>query len=63
MDVTNNDEITSCVKDVEEKYGAIDILLSNAGVSHRSAVMDTITDVNMKLMNVNYFGPVNLVKG
>ena len=61
--MTQKDDIDNCIKEIEEKHGAVDILISNAGVSLRGTVAQTTIDVHRKMMEINYFGPVNLVKG
>lgn len=63
MDVTKVEDIDNCLNDVQTKYGNINILISNAGVSLRGSVVDTSIEVHKKMMEINYFGPVNLVKG
>lgn len=63
MDVTKIDDITNCIVDIEKRYGNLDVLISNAGVSLRGTIADTSIDVHRKMMEVNYFGVVNLVKG
>lgn len=62
MDVTQKNDIDNCIREIEEKHGEIDILISNAGVSLRGRVIDTSIDVHRKMMEINYFGQVNLVK-
>ena len=44
-------------------FGAIDILINNAGMSYRGSIEDTDIEVHQKLMTVNYFGQVALTKG
>lgn len=46
-----------------EICGHVDILVNNGGVSHRGTVIETSPDVDMKIMSVNYFGSVALIKG
>ena len=40
----------------------IDVLINNAGISHRSYVETTLDSVNRKIMEVNYFGAVTITK-
>ena len=44
-------------------YGHVDILISNGGISFRGAVTETVLEVDVKVMTVNYFGQVALTKG
>ncbi len=50
------------VAQVVAKYGLIDILINNAGISQRSLIAETDFDVYKKLMDVNYLGTVALTK-
>ncbi len=42
--------------------GTIDYLIHSAGISQRSRVADTLPEVDRRIMEVNYFGPVYLTK-
>lgn len=48
---------------IYEECGDIDIFINNGGISTRGSVMDTDIEVDMRVMTVNYFGPVALTKG
>lgn len=51
---------------VEKVYGIcghVDILVNNGGVTHRGSILNTKTDVDQKIMFINYFGSVALTKG
>ena len=45
-----------------KKFGRIDILINNGGVSQRSMAKDTSVEVDRKIMEVNYFGTIALTK-
>lgn len=42
--------------------GRIDILINNAGISQRSKAVDTSEEASRKVMDVNFFGPVELTR-
>ncbi len=44
---------------VVERFGGIDVLVNNAGITHRSLFADTELDVIRRVMEVNFFGAVN----
>jgi short-subunit dehydrogenase len=58
-DTSNAEELT---KKVIEKFGRIDILVNNGGISQRSLAADTNFDVYRQLMEVNFFGNIALTK-
>lgn len=45
-----------------EKFGKIDILINNAGLSQRSLAIDTDIEVDKRLMDVDFLGTVALTK-
>jgi dehydrogenase/reductase SDR family protein 7B len=49
-------------KEIISKFGKIDILINNGGQSQRSSVLETSTDTERHLFEVNYFSSVNLSK-
>lgn len=62
LNMENPDEISPAVETVVQKFGRIDILFNNAGVSQRSSVADTKMEVFTRLMNLNYLSVVALTK-
>ncbi len=61
-DLTDPAMCERAVATVVNRFGAIDILINNAGLTHRSAFVDTEPEVIKKVMQVNYFGTVNITK-
>jgi len=58
-DVTDAD---ACTGAAVERFGSVDVLVNNAGLSHRSAFARTSLDVLRRVMEVNFFGAVNCTK-
>ncbi len=61
-DVSNQEDCFRLVEEAIRKFGGIDVLINNAGITHRSAFRDTSLDVYHRAMNVNYFGSVYCTK-
>lgn len=62
FDVTKEEDRQRLINTTIEKFGRIDILLNNAGISQRSLAKDTLLVVNRQLMEVNYFGVIDLTR-
>ncbi len=43
-------------------YGGIDVVILNGGISQRSLALETRTEVDRRLMEVNYFGNLEITK-
>lgn len=61
-DVTDCDACRQMVNNTKERFGRIDILMCNAGVSMRADFNDVDLSVMHRLMDVNYWGTVYCVK-
>ncbi len=61
-DVTDAAACESAVGAVRERYGMLDVLVNNAGITHRSAVRDTDVAVLRRVMEVNFFGAVLITR-
>jgi short-subunit dehydrogenase len=55
----NADELVSAVIN---KFGRIDVLVNNGGISQRSYAEETSLEIDRKIMEVNYFGQIALTK-
>jgi NAD(P)-dependent dehydrogenase (short-subunit alcohol dehydrogenase family) len=62
LDVTNRDQITAVVGDVEKAFGGIDVLVNNAGYGYMAAVEEGEDAEVRKLFDTNYFGVVDTLK-
>ena len=62
LDLTETASLPAAVETVLKTFGAVDVLVQNAGISQRSLVHETSLDVDRRIFEVNYFGVVALTK-
>jgi short-subunit dehydrogenase len=62
LDLADHDSLAKMTETALAKFGRIDILVNNGGISQRALTKDTKLDVDKKIMAVNYFGTVALTK-
>jgi len=62
LDVTNPAKINIATTEIITKYGKIDVLINNAGISQRALVVETPVEIDRKIMEINYFGSVMITK-
>ena len=62
VDVEKPESIDELVSWIHSEGHLIDFLLLNAGISQRALTLDTDISVDRRLMEVNYFGGIYLVK-
>lgn len=58
-DVSDAAASAAAICDLQARMGRIDVLVNNAGISHRSAFAHTDTQVIRQVMAVNFFGAVH----
>lgn len=63
LDLCDMDSLQQVINKITSITGHIDILINNGGISNRGTVLATSLTVDMKVMQVNYFGTVALTKG
>ncbi len=62
LDVADYEKASRIVRETAEKWGDIDILINNAGISYRSVVEDMTVQNEHRQMEVNYLGPMHLIR-
>jgi short-subunit dehydrogenase len=62
LDLAQTETFELAVNQVIEKFGSIDILINNAGLAYKAYGEETLEEVDRKIMEVNYFGPMLLTK-
>ncbi|WP_313554220.1 SDR family oxidoreductase [Stutzerimonas nitrititolerans] len=58
-DVSDSMAVQQAVALVLERFGGIDVLINNAGITHRSRVADTSLAVFERIMAVNFYGALH----
>lgn len=63
LDLERIDDIRKVVEGTIQVFGNIDVVINNAGLGYRGAILDTELFVHQRLMSVNFFGHVELIRG
>ena len=61
-DVTEFDRIPQVVRQAEDKYGPVDVLINNAGYGHEGVLEESPIDEMRRQFDVNVFGAVAVAK-
>ena len=62
LDVTDHTQVRDVVRAAEERFGAVDVLVNNAGHGYRAAVEEAHEDQVQELFATNFFGPAALIQ-
>jgi short-subunit dehydrogenase len=62
LDLTQFETFSEKTKQAQARFGRIDILVNNGGITHRSLVAESSVEVELSVMNTNYFGSILLTK-
>ncbi len=62
LDVVDYQKASQIVAETTEKWGPVDILINNAGISYRSVVEDMTVEDEQTQMQINYLGPMHLIR-
>ncbi|XP_070618031.1 dehydrogenase/reductase SDR family member 7B-like isoform X2 [Erythrolamprus reginae] len=62
FDLSDIKAVVSAAKEILSCVDHVDILINNAGISYRGCITETAIEVDRRVMETNYFGPVALTK-
>jgi dehydrogenase/reductase SDR family member 7B len=62
FDLADSTQIELAGQHVLRKFGGVDVLINNGGISQRSLVMDATDAVERKIMEINFFSYVHLTR-
>ncbi len=62
LDLYHTEGMAHSIAKINEKFGAIDILVCNAGIAQRFSVVESTMEVNRQVMELNFFSVIALVK-
>ena len=62
LDVTSPEQVTAAVRQAEERFGGIDVLVNNAGYGYRAAVEEGDDGDVRTLFETHFFGTVATIK-
>lgn len=62
LDMLNSPSLEKAVKTAIDRFGVIDILINNAGISHRSFVTETDVEFDRKIIEIDFFSYVILTR-
>lgn len=62
LDLEHTEDIDQKVELVIQKFGRIDVLINNGGIGQRGKAVNTKTEVDRRVMEINFFGTINLSK-
>lgn len=62
LDLTKEESIVNCVKEVTDKAGTIEVLVNNAGYGSYGAIEDVPLEEGRRQFEINLFGMVRLIQ-
>lgn len=62
LDLSDPQSLEAASKTVLDRFGYVDMLINNGGISQRSLVAETPMEIDRKIMQVDYFSGVQLTK-
>lgn len=62
LDVTSHFSRETLIDEINRKWGGVNVLVNNAGISYRSVVEHMTETDEVRQMATNYFGPMGLIR-
>lgn len=62
LDVARQDEREALAREVHAEFGGVDVLVNNAGINYRAVVEHMDQEAQSEQLEVNYVGPMHLIR-
>lgn len=62
MDVNSDESVRSCIREIIQKFGTIDVLVNNAGLGINGSIEELPMSEFKAVMETNYFGVIRCIK-
>lgn len=62
LNMKDTNSIKECVKEIINKWGRIDVLINNAGITSNVSLLDSTDDEFREMFDINFFGVVSLTR-
>lgn len=62
MDITDELQQKSVMKEILRKWQGVDVLINNAGISYRAVIEHMDKDAELHQLGTNYLGPMSLIR-
>ncbi|XP_072259384.1 dehydrogenase/reductase SDR family member 7C isoform X1 [Pyxicephalus adspersus] len=62
LDISDVSDIEAIGKEILDSYGCVDVLINNASMKIKGPAQSVTLELDKKIMDANYFGPITLIK-
>ncbi|TKB45738.1 SDR family NAD(P)-dependent oxidoreductase [Thalassotalea mangrovi] len=62
LDITDYEQLVDAVAQIKSRFGRIDVLINNAGITHMSRFTDSGKDLADRILAVNYTAAVDITR-
>ncbi|XP_041072802.1 dehydrogenase/reductase (SDR family) member 7Cb [Carcharodon carcharias] len=62
LDLSETGNIPEVAKEILESYGCVDVLINNSSLKVKGDALNVTLEMDKKIMDANYFGPISLTK-
>ncbi|XP_069785568.1 dehydrogenase/reductase (SDR family) member 7Cb [Narcine bancroftii] len=62
LDLSETGNIPEKAKEILESYGCVDVLINNSSLKIKGGALNVPFELDKKIMDANYFGPISLTK-
>ncbi|XP_030072410.1 dehydrogenase/reductase SDR family member 7C [Microcaecilia unicolor] len=62
LDISDISSVCNAAKEILDCYGCVDVLINNASMKIKGPVQSVTLELDKKIMDANYFGPITVTK-